>query len=87
MVIKLVILFWGGAVAVFDEHDEQVVELQGEYLDVVERLRRVDLSHAEILVHESLGIGERPTPAQFLGLTRADFDAAAETFTRRSNES
>ena len=28
--IKTIFLFWGGAVAVFDEIGEQMVELQGE---------------------------------------------------------
>lgn len=83
--IKTIFLFWGGAVAVFDEHGEQMVELQGNYFDVVERLRRVDLSHAEIHAHGVLGVGLRPTPEQFLSLSQDDFDAAAETIGRWNN--
>jgi hypothetical protein len=84
--VKTIFLFWGGAVAVFDEHGEQMPELQGNYFDVVERLRREDLSHAEIHAHEVIGIGERPTPEQFLSLSQADFEAAAESFSQRNKE-
>ncbi len=53
-------------VAVFDEHDRQMPQLQGAYSDVVESLRREDLSEAEIYVPESLSMTGRATPEEFL---------------------
>ena len=64
--IKNIILFWNGSVAVCDEHGQQVVELQGRYADVVGRLREQDLTEAEILVAESLIPGGQASPEEFL---------------------
>jgi hypothetical protein len=69
--VKTIFLFWSGNVAVCDEHGRQVPELQGHYLDVVERLRLEDLSRADISVDESFlpgGSAGGVTPEEFLTL-------------------
>lgn len=69
--VKTIFLFWSGNVAVCDEDGRQVPELQGHYLDVVERLRLQDLTGADISVEESIlpgGSAGGVTPEEFLNL-------------------
>jgi hypothetical protein len=66
--IKDIFLFANGMVAVCDENGNQVMDCQGRYQDVVERLRSEDLSGAAINV--MLWRAERRdlTPEQLLSL-------------------
>jgi hypothetical protein len=69
--IKTVLLFRNGMVAVCDDHDQQVVELQGHYSDVVELLRAQDLTRAEIFVAGEIlpgGLAGDVQPDVFLNL-------------------
>lgn len=54
--------------AIFDEWEQQMPELQGPYTKVVERLREHDLTGAEIIVADSISGGGIVTPEEFFNI-------------------
>jgi hypothetical protein len=66
--IKDIIVFANGLLAVCDDRGEQMPEFQGRYSEVVERLRREDLSAATIEAVVWSPNHVKLTPAEFLGL-------------------